>query len=198
MLHIRGRKIVFQQYRPKADIATAKQNVRFASSLLVGDGGAHGALFHALGDRHVLARRAQPGVPLDRDPVRIVERAARERAQARQELRGMRDDRPAIRAELQADPAPRFVGAMLVRLEVLGALDARVALVEPGRHDKRAPRAALAELAMTGDRADRLAGRRVADGTAEAAAGVDVIIHLASSSGPGSYLLLVLRPSSVF
>src|SRR5262249_5019902 len=121
-----------------------------------------------------------------------------ERAQARQELRGMRDDRPAIRAELQADPAPRFVGAMLVRLEVLGALDARVALVEPGRHDKRAPRAALAELAMTGDRADRLAGCRVADGTAEAAAGVDVIIHLASSSGPGSYLLLVLRPSSVF
>src|SRR5262245_29078643 len=104
----------------------------------------------------------------------------------------MRDDRPAIRAELQADPAPRFVGAMLVRLEVLGALDARVALVEPGRHDKRAPRAALAELAMTGDRADRLAGRRVADGTAEAAAGVDVIIHLASSSGSGSYLLLVL------
>src|SRR5262249_14735789 len=163
------------------------QNVRFASSLLVGDGGAHGALLHALGDRDVLARRAQPSVPLNLDPVRIVERAARERAQARQELRGMRDDRPAIRAELQADPAPRFGGAMLARLEGPGAPDARVALVEPGRHDKRPPRAALADLAMPGGRADRLAGRRVSAGTAEAAAGVDVIIHPASSSGSGSY-----------
>src|SRR3954454_25105241 len=99
----------------------------------------------------------------DREPVRIVERADRKRAQARIELELPRHAAGAVRAELHPQAAPALVRAMLVGLEPAAQLD--VALLEVSAHAERAAGAALAAAAVAGGLAHRLlcpAGARCA------------------------------------
>src|SRR3954468_3329667 len=108
----------------------------------------------------------------DREPVRIVERADRKRAQARIELERPRHAAGAVRAELHPQPAPALVRAMLVGLELAAQLD--VALLEVSAHAERAAGAALAAAAVAGGLAHRLVRRAEAYRAAVAAAFVDL------------------------
>src|SRR5438874_9255805 len=117
-------------------------------------------------------RRAEPAEARELGPLRIVQRANRYAAHARQRFQRPRDLRAALRAELEADPAMAFVRAMLIAAQL--ALQKRNLLrFEIAADAEGAARAPLARRAMACGGAQRIALGAIAHSAAEATALMD-------------------------
>ncbi len=115
---------------------------------------------------------ARPAVPHGLDPAPVVEAARRHAAAFGHHLERPGERVAAARAELHAQPAAAFVGAVLVGPE-LALQEPEVLLLHVDADAERAAGAALAEGAVAHADADRRAGHAIAHRAAKAAAFVD-------------------------
>src|SRR5215210_796222 len=111
-------------------------------------------------------RGARPDMPVDLQPARVVERAARDTPPAGKDFRGPRHRGAAIGAELHAHPAAALVGAEAVRPE-LAAQQLEILVLEVDADAEGAAGAALAGPAV----ADAGAKGRILHAIAHGAAG---------------------------
>src|SRR5574339_237760 len=128
--------------------------------------------FYAVGNVDPRVLGARPAVPLGLDPAPVVEAARRHAAAFGHHLERPGERVAASRAELHAQPAAAFVGAVLVGLE-LALQELEVFLLHVDADAERAAGAALAEGAVAHADADRRAGHAIAHRAAKAAAVVD-------------------------
>src|SRR5262249_17770055 len=129
-------------------------------------------LLDAFGRREPGMRRAQPAVPLDLHPLRVIEGAHRDPAQVGARLERPGDDRTAARAELVPQPASGLVRAVLVGAQ-LAAQHLDILVLEVCADAERAAGALLAEGAVAGAAALGQVAGAVAHRAAETAAFMD-------------------------
>jgi len=109
---------------------------------------------NAFWNRDPRALGLNPNMPVDLEPVRIIERPSSNGAQTGSQLSGVRDSCSAGRAETHFQPAAAFVRAMLALYELALKHFDRF-LRKRGKNSKRACEPSLAESAV----ADRANGR---------------------------------------